>query len=197
MENKTRMQYSNFHKMIDGIKKQEYAELKAAIEAHGGAYCWEINGDNECPIIAVNLDGFAPNPEDVCISKVMVVDDRLVIEGVDKELGFFVKFDPNDVFAGHLSCIIDYLPATKNVTSVAQTFTSNVLFGKAAVRAYNNGEWDEFVESYEGYGHSIRTFDTDAERQAYYAGIIDNDGWEDYAILDEDELLDDENLEKS
>ena len=196
MENTKKISYSNFQSMIDGIKKQEYLEVKLAVEAHDGYYCWDVTTDDGCPIIAVNVNGFAPNPMDVCISKVAIVNDELVIEGVDKEYGNPVNFKPEDVFAGHLSFIIDYLPATESVTNVSQKCSTNVLFGEEAIKAYNEDRWEEFVESHEGYNHITRTFETEIERQAYYSGIIDCNGWDDYAFLDSDELLDDENLEE-
>ena len=188
------IQYSNFGSMIDAIKRQEYQEVKSAVEAHGGQYCWDVNASNY-PIIAVNVNGYCPQPMDVCIKKVAIIDNRLELEGVDNEYGNPVKFSPSDVFAGHLSFIMDYLPATETITSVAQTYPSNVLFGKAAARAYNLNEWEDFVASGEGYGHITREFNSEAERQAYYLGMIDNDGWEEYTILEPEELLDDDNLE--
>ncbi len=188
------IQYSDFGSMINAIKRQEYQEVKLAVEANGGHYCWDVNADNY-PIIAVNVEGFCPHAVDVCIKKVAVVDNRLVLEGVENEYGNPVDFQPEDVFAGHLSFIIDYLPATETVTSVSQTYPSNVLFGKAAARAYNLNEWEDFVASGEGYGHITREFNSEAERQAYYLGMIDNDGWEEYTILEPEELLDDDNLE--
>lgn len=70
----------------------------------------------EYPIIAVNMDSISLNPTDVEIYEVQIVNNVLKIKGRDKESREVVEFEPNDVFAGHLSYIIDYLPGDENVS---------------------------------------------------------------------------------
>lgn len=92
-------------------------ELKAAIKSVGGCYIWDIyDGEAEYPIIAVNMDSISLNPTDVEIYEVQIVNNVLKIKGRDKESREVVEFEPNDVFAGHLSYIIDYLPGDEDVS---------------------------------------------------------------------------------
>ena len=111
------MKHTNFHSLVEKIKQQEYQELMLAVQAHDGRYKW--NDDTERPIIAVNVDGNYPYPDDIEITEVSIVDGILVLKGEDKEFGNSVDFKPPDVFAGHLSFIIDYLPHTDVVTDVS------------------------------------------------------------------------------
>lgn len=103
------MKHTDFYKLIEEIKLQEQCELKAAIKSVGGCYIWDIyDGEAEYPIIAVNMDSISLNPTDVEIYEVQIVNNVLKIKGRDKESREVVEFEPNDVFAGHLSYIIDY-----------------------------------------------------------------------------------------
>lgn len=113
------MKHTDFYKLTQEIKLQEQRELKAAIKSIGGCYEWDLDDINTTyPIIAVNVNGMYPYPTDVNIYEVQIVDDILEIKGVENESGEEVDFSPNDVFAGHLSYIIDYLPGDKDVSGV-------------------------------------------------------------------------------
>lgn len=115
------MKHTDFFARTRAIKRQEYQELYLAIKAHGGLYEWNTE-DEDYPIIAVNVDCICPNPTDVCVTKVYInEDDELKLEGEDKEFGEKINFKWDDVFAGHLSSIIDYLPCTTEVSSVKYT----------------------------------------------------------------------------
>lgn len=180
------MKHTDFYKLTQEIKLQEQRELKAAIKSLGGSYEWDIDDDDvERPIIAVNVDGTFPNPADVEIYKVQVVNDTLEIRGITKEGGDEVYFEPNDVFAGHLSYIIDYLPGDK---SVSQVFDARVLFGEDACAAFECGEFDEYKKT-EGYGYEERQFNTEAERDAYLLGLYDMEGWNRCHVLNDNEQL--------
>lgn len=111
------MKHTDFFARTRAIKAQEYKELYAAVEAHGGIYEWDLSNGNY-PTIAVNADSTCPNPTDVDIYKVSIQQGVLKIYGEDKEYGNDVPFKPEDVFAGHLSSIIDYIPATRGVEDV-------------------------------------------------------------------------------
>ena len=74
--------------------------------------------DRSHPIIAVNVNSICPNPMDMDIYKVSIQGGILKIYGEDKEYGNDVPLNPEDVFAGHLSSIIDYIPATGDVEDV-------------------------------------------------------------------------------
>lgn len=112
------MKHTDFYKLTKEIKLQEQRELKAAIKSIGGCYEWNIYDDEtEHPIIAVNVGGVFSTPTDVEIYKVQIVNDVLEIRGMDKNVyRGEVKFEPNDVFAGHLSYIIDCLPGDEDVS---------------------------------------------------------------------------------
>lgn len=111
------MKHTDFYKLTQEIKLQEQCELKAAIKSIGGRYEWDIYDDNiQHPIIAVNVDGAYPNPTDVKICSAQIINGVLELKGVDKESGEGIEFEPNDVFAGHLSYIIDCLPGDEDVS---------------------------------------------------------------------------------
>lgn len=111
------MKHTDFPAQTRAIKAQEYKELYIAVEAHGGLYEWDLSEGNY-PIIAVNVDNIAPEPMDLDIYKVLIKNDILKIHGKDKVYGNDISFKPKDVFTGHLSFIIDYIPATDNVDDV-------------------------------------------------------------------------------
>lgn len=188
------MEHTDFYCLVRRIKQMEYKEVFDAIQAHGGSYEWDIENDDNYPIIAVNISSIYPNPMDMIITKVYIEDNVLYLNGVDKEWGNPIDFAYDEVFAGHLSYILDYLPATDSVRTVKSNFSTNILFGQDAVRAYENDDFKEFSESYEGYSHIIRHFDTLEEQQAYLTGLNDMDGWYDYRQLESQELLEDPNI---
>ena len=120
------MQHTDFFARIRAIKTEEYKELQAAVELHGGIYEWDLRNP-EHPVIAVNLNGIIPAPADVRIYKVYIRKGMLKLCGVEKEYGEEARFQPEEVFAGHLSTIIDYLPPIKRTYSIVSTtvHTSN------------------------------------------------------------------------
>lgn len=111
------MKHTDFYSKIQAIKEQELIELKKAVKAHGGSYKWD--DDNSRPIIAVNINNCCPNPQDVEIIKVAIVNNVLKIWGEDKEYGYPVDFNVHDVFAGHLSYIIESIPSIGETTDVS------------------------------------------------------------------------------
>lgn len=111
------MRHTDFLAQTRAIKAQEYKELYIAVEAHGGLYEWDLSEGNY-PIIAVNVESIAPEPMDIDIYKVSIENGILKIYGKDKEYGNEISFKPKDVFAGHLSFIIDYIPSTDSVDDV-------------------------------------------------------------------------------
>ena len=89
----------------------------------------------ECPLIAINVDSITPSPCDVYVTCVEISSDGILkIYGEEKDYGNEIKFQWSDVFAGHLSSIIGYLPAINGVsdvsnmggiTTVLESFTKN------------------------------------------------------------------------
>ena len=120
------MKHTNLYDKIKEISRQEIAELIAAVNAHGGKFQWSIgddeNGDEgiERPIIAINPDNCCPNPTDVEVISVHVNSGKLELTGVDKNDRNEISFTPEEVFVGHLSFIIDYIPETETVSDVSQ-----------------------------------------------------------------------------
>ena len=90
------MKHTDFFARTRAIKAQEYKELYAAVEAHGGVYEWSLS-DRSHPIIAVNVNSICPNPMDMDIYKVSIQGGILKIYGEDKEYG-------NDVQPGRCIC---------------------------------------------------------------------------------------------
>lgn len=101
------MEHSNFYAMCDKIRKMEARELHLALEAHGGEFVW-INDENDeeelydPPIILVNLN-------DGCIE----------LSAFDNEWGNQVDIELEDIVPGHLAYLIEYMPITDKVKSVA------------------------------------------------------------------------------
>lgn len=121
------MKHTDFFAQTRAIKAQEYKELYAAVEAHGGVYQWNP-GNGSYPTIAVNVNCIYPHPRDINIYKVSVRENVLDIYGKDKEFGNDVRIKPEEVFAGHLSFIIDYIPSTYTMDDVSSEGyrTSNI-----------------------------------------------------------------------
>lgn len=110
------MKHTDFHSLIRKIKEQERQELINAVIAHGGHYEWEDEGEK--PIIAANAK-YWEDPIDVNITHVYVIDGDLRIYGEEKGSGTPVEIDPCDVFAGHISYIIDMIPETESIKEVS------------------------------------------------------------------------------
>lgn len=119
------MKHSDYQVKIDEIKTLECCELKRAVSAHGGSYEWSEENSGCPPIIAINPNNSAPEPQDVEITKVAVIDNCLEISGIDKRTGEPIEFDIDDIFPGHLSFIIDYIPETDEVYDVSQPASTN------------------------------------------------------------------------
>lgn len=114
------MKHTNLYDKIEKIRRQEVAGLIAAVNAHGGKFEWPADKDMERPIIAINPDNCCPAPADVELTCVCVNSGRLELAGVDKNDGDEISFTPDEVFTGHLSSIIDYIPETEAVSDVSQ-----------------------------------------------------------------------------
>lgn len=142
------MKHSDYQAKIKEIKALEYQELILAIEAHGGSYEWNREGGGSCPIIAINSNKSEPEPQDIEVTKVTILDGQLKISGVDNKYREPVKFDADDIFAGHLSFIIDYIPATDEVSDVSQSIPAMPDNMEGATRTvYLTVRWD--IESSE------------------------------------------------
>jgi hypothetical protein len=123
----TTMEHTDFDRKIEQIKQQETAELIAAVNAHGGKFQWPMEDDDdnmERPIIAINPDSKYPNPTDVEVISVCVNSGRLELIGLEKNDGYEIPFTPEEVFPGHLSFIIDYIPETEDIKDVTKQTVS-------------------------------------------------------------------------
>jgi hypothetical protein len=118
------MKHTNFYEKIECIKQQEIAELTKALNAHGGKFQWPMgdDGDDDVvrPVIAINPDGQCPDPTDVEVISVCVNSGRLELTGIEKNNGYEIPFTPEEVFAGHLSFIINYIPETEDIKDVTE-----------------------------------------------------------------------------
>jgi hypothetical protein len=122
------MKHTDFYAMIKAVKHLEIKELKQAVRAHGGSYEW--GEDDEKPIVAINPDNSAPEPMDVEITKVYFRDDNLQVEGASKYSGEDEEFTLDDIFAGHISYIIEMIPETDLVKDVTiGTSSRSSMFG--------------------------------------------------------------------
>ncbi len=112
------MKHTNCQAIISEVKALEYEELKRAVEAHGGSYDWTIH-DGCSPVIAINPECSEPEPVDIDVTKVVLRNGSLEISGVDNTNGEPIDFNIDDIFAGHLSIITDYIPETYTISDVS------------------------------------------------------------------------------
>lgn len=115
------MEHSNFYAMCDKIRKMEARELHLALEAHGGEFVWidDENDEEELynpPIILVNLND---GPMDVVVHKVWLDDGCIELLAFDNEWDNQVDIELEDIAPGHLAYLIEHMPVTDNVKSVA------------------------------------------------------------------------------
>jgi len=115
------MEHSNFYAMCDKIRKMEAKELKLALKAHGGEFVWidDENDEEELynpPIILVNLND---GPMDVVVHKVWLDDGCIELSAFDNEWGNRADIELEDIAPGHLAYLIEYMPVTDKVKSVA------------------------------------------------------------------------------
>lgn len=195
------MKCNDFYKSLQLIKLQAISELKAAIEAHGGKYYWcqksedkDEDTEDGCPIIAANPNSSDPNPFDIVVRGVEVINGYVVLDAEDKEWGEGVNIDINDVFVEHITFITEAIPKTEIVKSVNEDLSVNILFGKDKVSLHNPDRFKELIKSHASYSHVVCNFNTKAEKEAYLAGIGDGIGWNKYYQLDKNEFLNDPNI---
>lgn len=112
------MKHTNCQAIISEVKALEYEELKRAVEAHGGSYDWIIH-DGCSPVIAINPECSEPEPVDIDVTKVVLRNGSLEISGVGNTNGEPIDFNIDDIFAGHLSIITDYIPETDTISDVS------------------------------------------------------------------------------
>lgn len=115
------MVHSNFYAMCDKIRKQEARELRLALKAHGGEFTWIDNDDEQLyqpPIILVNLND---GPLDVVVHKAWLDDDYIELLAYDNYWGSLINIELEDIAPGHLAYLIEYMPVTDQIQSVATT----------------------------------------------------------------------------
>lgn len=113
------MKCTNIQTKVNEVKALEFTELRRAIEAHGGFYEWNKKNSGSRPLIAINPDNSKPSPQDIEVTKVAIVDGNIEISGVDNKYGEPIDFQLDDIFAGHISFITEYIPATDKVLDVS------------------------------------------------------------------------------
>ena len=112
------MKHSNFYTLIQAIQNKEASELRAAVIAHGGKYIFDHDSD-DYPIIAANPNSCNPNPIDVEVTEVVADSSGYIrVSGIEKMDRYNIDLNPSEIFAGHLSFIIDYIPETDTVKDV-------------------------------------------------------------------------------
>jgi len=119
------MKHSDIYEMCRKVRRQEQAELKKALKAHGGSFSWldknvdRYDVDYDVPVIAVNLDS---GPMDVVVLGAWLNEyDSINLSVKGSEYGDDVDINVNDVIPGHLCYLIDCMPATAAVNDVSTT----------------------------------------------------------------------------
>lgn len=113
------MEHTNFYVMCDRIRKQEARELRLALKAHEGEFTWSSNNDEQLYqplIILVNLDD---GPLDAVVHKAWLDDDCIELLAYDNQWGNHIEIELEDIAPGHLAYLIEYMPVTDKIQSVA------------------------------------------------------------------------------
>lgn len=108
------------------LRNHMVAELRQAIEAHGGSYSWYSEEEEEFvqdpPIVMCNRD-WGGGPADVKVRRVWIDDSGYMsIEAEENEFGDEVDISLDDVVAFHIAYIIEAIPVTEGVSDVTIPF---------------------------------------------------------------------------
>lgn len=108
------------------LRNHMVAELRQAIEAHGGSYSWYSEEEEEFvqdpPIVMCNRD-WGGGPADVKVRRVWIDDSGYMsIEAEENEFGDEVDISLDDVVAFHIAYIIEAIPVTEEVSDVTFPF---------------------------------------------------------------------------
>lgn len=108
------------------LRNHMVAELRKAIEAHGGSYSWysedEEDFTQDPPIVMCNRD-YGGGPTDVKVRRVWVDESGYMqIEAEENEYGDEVYISFDDVVAFHIVYIIENIPATDEISDVTLPF---------------------------------------------------------------------------
>lgn len=108
------------------LRNHMVAELRQAIEAHGGSYSWYSEEDGEFiqdpPIVMCNRD-WGGGPTDVKVRKVWIdKSGYMYIEAEENEFGYEVDISFDDIVAFHIAYIIEQIPVTDKVSNVTLPF---------------------------------------------------------------------------
>lgn len=114
------MKCTNFFNELNRIKIHEQRELKAALEAVGGEYVWEVpwvapDEDEQPPVILVNFDN---GPIDIRVQSCRLnKDGHIELSGMDNVAGIWpIDIDVEDVEPGHLCYVTEAIPGDFDVT---------------------------------------------------------------------------------
>ena len=115
------IKHSDFSAMCDKIRKMEAEELVLALQAHGGKFVWVDDDNNEellyePPTIMVNTD---EGPMDVVVYEARLNNGHINLLAYDKEWGNKQHIELEYIATGHLAYLIEYMPVTDKVKSVA------------------------------------------------------------------------------
>ena len=108
------------------LRNHMVAELRLAIEAHGGSYSWYSEENEEFiqdpPIVMCNRD-MGGGPADVKVCRVWIDGSGYMnIEAEENEFGDEVNITFDDIVAFHIAYIIEQIPITDKVNNVILPF---------------------------------------------------------------------------
>lgn len=197
----------NAYKELDELERQQ---LKAAVLAHGGEYVFkkmhedeeeneedDIDSTDIMPCIMA-ASGIASSYEDWYITRV-IVDDKgyLTLYGYPKDDCGGDEYEINDVAHGGYGWIIDEIPETEEVKDVSEVGMqeTNVIFSEEMVRIVMDGSLPEvkrYIKSEEFPSDMFknRLWKTEDESRAYFKGLDDGDGWNEYYTLSQQDKYD-------
>ena len=118
------MKCNNFDAVIKRLKTAEKDQLIAAVKAHGGSYHFNPDDDSvEKPIITFDTSDEFEGAQDVEIHDVYINENgKLVLSGrPTDDVTDIDGLDPDDVAAGHLHYVTEYMDAAGEVDDVSQS----------------------------------------------------------------------------
>lgn len=115
------MHCTDFFQIGESIRRAEQAELRRALEAHGGLFRFEDVDEQEVPVITFNLSDDS-GPTDVEIRQASINDNgQLCLTGVAVGDIVEIEYPADEVMPTHTHFITMAIPPAKGVEDVTDT----------------------------------------------------------------------------
>lgn len=117
------MRHTDLYKQYQALQTIEREELKKAVLAHGGEFCFKSKEgediDGVYPPVVMAGDRHWDSNCDCVITRVVMNDGFLEIYGYDEQCSIYDEILLSDFEYGHLGYIIDAIPETDEIEDVS------------------------------------------------------------------------------